>query len=72
MPRGAGCDERTGAALLKHEQLQTLYHEMGHAIHALVARTGASTLPARARTARTDGKAAVAANSGITLPVSWT
>ena len=39
-PRGAGCDPRSGLALLQHRQLEkTLYHEMGHAIHALVSRT---------------------------------
>ena len=38
-PGGLGCDEKTGASMLVHSQLRTLYHEMGHAIHALVART---------------------------------
>ena len=36
---GLGADPTTGAALLTLRQLETLYHEMGHAVHALVART---------------------------------
>ena len=35
-PRGAGCDSATGAALLSVAQLQTIYHEIGHAMHALL------------------------------------
>jgi intermediate peptidase len=38
-PRGPGCDERSGAALLAPRLLETLYHEIGHAMHALLSRT---------------------------------
>ena len=36
---GPGSDPATGAALLRQRQLGTLYHELGHALHALLART---------------------------------
>ena len=37
--RGAGCDGRSGGALLTARMVETLFHEVGHAVHALVSRT---------------------------------
>ena len=41
LPRAGaeGSDARTGRATLSAAQLQTLYHEVGHALHALLSRT---------------------------------
>ena len=36
---GPGADDCTGLALLSPKQLEVLYHEIGHAIHALISRT---------------------------------
>lgn len=38
-PGGHGSEPRCGKALLRHKHVQTLHHEMGHALHALVSRT---------------------------------
>jgi mitochondrial intermediate peptidase len=39
VPNGAGAEPSTGDALLRPRMLETLYHELGHALHALLART---------------------------------
>ena len=39
VPNGPGAEPSTGDALLRPRMLETLYHELGHALHALLART---------------------------------